>query len=115
MSIKRDEMIFPMRKLMKRKKPPPPICGKWASSNCSPRRKKKVQQGHPPGIRRHHRAIRKDASGSGEIQFLTERIALWEKRDPTLKPKKQHLNFMRYNVSAPPRNITDIPELKELN
>ena len=34
----------------------------------------------------------------GEIELLRQRIDLWEKRDPTLKPKKQQLNFMRYNV-----------------
>lgn len=33
-----------------------------------------------------------------EITNLITLIALWEKRDPTLKPKKQHLNHMRRTV-----------------
>lgn len=40
------------------------------------------------------RAIRKDKPKVAEMVALAERIELWEKRDPTLKPKKQHLNFM---------------------
>ena len=44
--------------------------------------------------------IRDDESGVPEIKLLVDRIALWEKRDPTLKPKKQHLNFMVRSVSA---------------
>ena len=46
------------------------------------------------------RAIRQDDSGVPEITVLVERIALWEKRDPTLKPKKQHLNFMLRSVAT---------------
>ena len=44
--------------------------------------------------------IRDDESAIPEIKILVDRIALWEKRDPTLKPKKQHLNFMVRSVSA---------------
>jgi len=44
------------------------------------------------------RAIRKDKSKVAEMVDLVERIELWEKRDPTLKPKKQHLNFMVRSV-----------------
>lgn len=40
------------------------------------------------------RAIRNDKSNLAEMKALAERIDLWEKRDPTLKPKKQHLNYM---------------------
>jgi RNA polymerase primary sigma factor len=50
-------------------------------------------------------AIREDQSGVKEIQLLRERIDLWEKRDPTLKPKKQQLNFMRYNVISAAKKI----------
>ena len=39
--------------------------------------------------------IRKDRSETDEIRMLVERIDLWERRDPTLKPKKQQLNYMR--------------------
>lgn len=59
-------------------------------------------------------AIREDTSGTKEIQLLRERIDLWEKRDPTLKPKKQQLNFMRYNVISAAKKYTDIRELFEL-
>ncbi len=59
-------------------------------------------------------AIREDVSGVKEIQVLCERIDLWEKRDPTLKPKKQQLNFMRYNVISAAKKYTDIRELFEL-
>jgi RNA polymerase primary sigma factor len=59
-------------------------------------------------------AIREDVSGTKEIQLLRERIDLWEKRDPTLKPKKQQLNFMRYNVISAAKKYTDIRELFEL-
>jgi RNA polymerase primary sigma factor len=59
-------------------------------------------------------AIREDTSGVKEIQLLRERIDLWEKRDPTLKPKKQQLNFMRYNVISAAKKYTDVRELFEL-
>ena len=59
-------------------------------------------------------AIREDTSGVREIDLLRERIDLWEKRDPTLKPKKQQLNFMRYNVAACAKKYTHKRELFEL-
>lgn len=59
-------------------------------------------------------AIREDDSGVKEIQLLRERIDLWEKRDPTLKPKKQQLNFMRYNVISASKKYPDIRCLFEL-
>ncbi len=59
-------------------------------------------------------AIREDISGVKEIQLLRERIDLWEKRDPTLKPKKQQLNFMRYNVISAAKKYTDVRDLFEL-
>jgi RNA polymerase primary sigma factor len=59
-------------------------------------------------------AIREDVSGVKEIQLLCERIDLWEKRDPTLKPKKQQLNFMRYNVISAAKKYTDVRDLFEL-
>ena len=33
-------------------------------------------------------AIREDTSGVPEIKMLVDRIDLWQRRDPTLKPKK---------------------------
>ena len=42
--------------------------------------------------------IREDRSGVKEIGELVERIAVWERRDPTMKPKKQQLNYMRQCV-----------------
>jgi RNA polymerase primary sigma factor len=59
-------------------------------------------------------SIREDTSGVKEMRVLRERIDLWEKRDPTLKPKKQQLNFMRYNVKVSSRKYADIRELLEL-
>jgi len=59
-------------------------------------------------------AIREDQSGVKEIQLLRERIDLWEKRDPTLKPKKQQLNFMRYNVISSAKKYPDVRDLFEL-
>lgn len=41
---------------------------------------------------------RTNSAGSAEINKLVEQIALWEKRDPTLKPKKQHLNHLRRSI-----------------
>lgn len=59
-------------------------------------------------------AIREDQSGVKEVQLLRERIDLWEKRDPTLKPKKQQLNFMRYTILSAAKKYPDIRELFEL-
>ena len=55
---------------------------------------KTIRQGFDAIIR----AIRKDVSGTPEMAILNKRIELWEKRDPSLKPKKQHLNFLRRSV-----------------
>ena len=57
------------------------------------------------------RAIREDGSGVIEMQSLKTRIDLWEKRDPSLKPKKQQLNYMKESVAY---CITEYPELREL-
>ncbi len=59
------------------------------------------------------KTIHSDRSGTVEIQLLVERIALWEKRDPTLKPKKQHLNYMRRKVEEARDKNSDIPELQQ--
>ena len=59
-------------------------------------------------------AIREDTSEVKEMQLLCERIDLWEKRDPTLKPKKQQLNFMRYNVTSSAKKYAEKRELFEL-
>ena len=60
-------------------------------------------------------AIREDTSGANEIKLLVDRIDLWHRRDPTLKPKKQQLNYMRHCVSIATRNYPDKRELFELN
>ena len=60
-------------------------------------------------------AIREDNSGVNEIKMLFDRIDLWHRRDPTLKPKKQQLNYMRHCVLIATRNYPDIRELFELN
>jgi len=59
-------------------------------------------------------AIRTDKSGVDEMAALVERIALWEKRDPTLKPKKQHLNFMSRAVESCYECHDDLTILREL-
>lgn len=45
-------------------------------------------------------AVRKNRSNLPEVKQLVERIDLWEKRDPTLKPKKQHLNHLVRSMAA---------------
>ncbi len=59
-------------------------------------------------------AIRQDTSETKDIELLCTRIALWEKRDPTLKPKKQQLNFMRYSVTSAAKKYSEIRVLLEL-
>ena len=60
-------------------------------------------------------AIRADASGTPEMIALVERLDLWEKRDPTLKPKKQHLNFMIKTVTNATNTHPYLPGLQELD
>lgn len=59
-------------------------------------------------------AIREDKSGVKEVQLLRDRIDLWERRDPTLKPKKQQLNFMRYTILSAAKKYPEIRDLFEL-
>ncbi len=59
-------------------------------------------------------AIRIDQSGVKDLDLLRSRIALWEKRDPTLKPKKQQLNFMRYSVTSAAKKYDKCRDLLEL-
>jgi RNA polymerase primary sigma factor len=61
------------------------------------------------------KGIRKDKSKTTEMKMLVDRIDLWEKRDPTLKPKKQQLNYMRHCVTRAALKYPDIRELFELN
>ncbi len=56
-------------------------------------------------------AIRDDRSDTPEMKQLAAQIELWEKRDPTLKPKKQHLNYM---VQAMTKVCEQYPEEKRL-
>ena len=42
-------------------------------------------------------------------------IDLWEKRDPSLKPKKQQLNYMKDSVARCAAKYPDIRELFELH
>ncbi|MDR0477335.1 MAG: sigma-70 family RNA polymerase sigma factor [Desulfobulbaceae bacterium] len=60
-------------------------------------------------------AIREDASGVREIQALKERLNSWEKRDPTLKPKKTQLNYMRQSVGAIAKKYMDVRDLFALH
>ena len=61
------------------------------------------------------KGIRADKSKTTEMKMLVERIDLWEKRDPTLKPKKQQLNYMRHCVTRAASIHPDIRELFDLN
>jgi RNA polymerase primary sigma factor len=56
-------------------------------------------------------AIREDKSGVPEIEALTQRIDLWERRDPSLKPKKQQLNYMKNGVA---KSVLKHPDKREL-
>ncbi len=60
-------------------------------------------------------AIREDTSGTTEMKMLVERIDLWQRRDPSLKPKKQQLNYMRHCVSLATRKYPEKRELFELH
>ena len=59
-------------------------------------------------------AIRMDQSRTQDLDVLRSRIDLWEKRDPTLKPKKQQLNFMRYSVTSAAKKHSQCRDLLEL-
>ncbi len=59
-------------------------------------------------------AIRTDESNVDEMKDLVERLDLWEKRDPTLKPKKQHLNYMVKMASQAAGRHLYLPKLQEL-
>jgi len=60
------------------------------------------------------KTIRHEKSGVKDIELLRTRIDLWEKRDPTLKPKKQQLNFMRYSVTSAAKKYDTTRALLEL-
>ena len=60
-------------------------------------------------------AIRVNPSDVPELADLVERIALWERRDPTLKPKKQHLNYMRRQVRAASEKHPNEAKLVEMH
>ncbi|MBU0729489.1 MAG: sigma-70 family RNA polymerase sigma factor [Proteobacteria bacterium] len=59
-------------------------------------------------------SIRINQQGIPELEIIVNQIALWERRDPTLKPKKQHLNFMIKSVIKVRDKYPDIQALKEL-
>ncbi len=60
-------------------------------------------------------AIRENESGVNEITMLSERIDLWQRRDPVLKPKKQQLNYMRLCVSNAAKKYPEKRDLMELH
>ncbi len=61
------------------------------------------------------RQVRNNQHGTEELKQLVERIALWEKRDPTLKPKKQHLNYMMRTVAKACDNNEGKHKLREMH
>jgi RNA polymerase primary sigma factor len=60
-------------------------------------------------------SIRTELAEVPEMVFLIDRIALWERRDPTLKPKKQHLNLMRRAVAKGAQTHPHLDNLQELH
>lgn len=60
-------------------------------------------------------AIREEKTDTREIKMLVDRIDLWERRDPTLKPKKQQLNYMRQSVHNATLKFPDQRNLFDLN
>ncbi len=60
-------------------------------------------------------AIRDEKTDTREIKILVDCIDLWERRDPTLKPKKQQLNYMRQSVHNATRKFPDHRNLFDLN
>ena len=72
---------------------------------------KTIRQGFEAIIK----AIRTNPSEAQELADLVERIALWERRDPTLKPKKQHLNYMRRQVRDASQKHPDQLKLVEMH
>lgn len=60
-------------------------------------------------------AIREEKTDTREIKMLVDRIDLWERRDPTLKPKKQQLNYMRQCVHNATLKFPDQRNLFDLN
>ncbi len=59
-------------------------------------------------------AIRNDTTGLPALAALAARIDLWEKRDPSLKPKKTHLNYMLREVRKARDDNPDMPEINDL-
>ncbi|NOX25194.1 MAG: sigma-70 family RNA polymerase sigma factor [Deltaproteobacteria bacterium] len=59
-------------------------------------------------------AVRTNDSGVPDMQVLVERLSLWEKRDPNLKPKKHHLNFMIRAIEVTSTKYNEIPSLQEI-
>ncbi len=49
-----------------------------------------------------------------EIEALREQIRIWKRRDPTLKPKKQHLNYLAETVYSIAEQHADDQVLAEL-
>ncbi len=59
--------------------------------------------------------IRQDGATVPELGSLVEKFELWERRDPTLKPKKQQLNLMRRTVTRAAMKYPDKREIVELH
>jgi len=98
------------------KRPPRPICARWGQFDLltpeeEARYSKTIREGFDAVIA----AIREVETDTTEIKMLVERIELWERRDPTLKPKKQQLNYMRHCVAVASRKYAEKRELFELH
>jgi len=60
-------------------------------------------------------SIKDNEALAAEMKLITATIAIWEKRDPTLKPKKQHLNYMVKSVAKANEKHPEVPELSGIN
>ncbi len=59
-------------------------------------------------------AVMEHPGSISEMETLREQIRLWKRRDPTLKPKKQHLNHLAETVYHIYRTYPDNESVQEL-
>ncbi len=59
-------------------------------------------------------AIMEHPSTSSEMEALREKIRQWKRRDPTLKPKKQHLNYLAETVKSIASTYSEDQSIQEL-
>ncbi|MEW6427915.1 MAG: sigma-70 family RNA polymerase sigma factor [Thermodesulfobacteriota bacterium] len=80
----------------------------------TPEEEEKYSKSIRDGFNAIIKAIRTEESPFHEITALKSRIDLWEKRDPTLKPKKTHLNHMVRTITKIRTGAPDTSSLNDL-